>query len=164
MEEIIQNVLKIGGGGADFWKDWGIPASVKIAGERERTEVFHPWSALSPSSKDLLTQDEYRSEGKAASWALKNNQEKAQAWRLEKSCFEHQAKKELEDGYSFLKLVEKPTQISQGKSGFLFLLPVEVCDFRKDRWKGEMTQQLALKLVSKNRICFSKPRLVMLES
>lgn len=142
----------------------GNSSKCKDCGRKGKNRSFPPLELSFPQLQSFLTQDEYRSEGKAVSCALKNNQEKAQAWRLEKSCFEHQAKKELEDGYSFLKLVEKPTQISQGKSGFLFLLPVEVCDFRKDRWKGEMTQQLALKLVSKNRICFSKPRLVMLES
>ena len=52
----------------------GISASLKLEGKREIPETFHPWCSFSLCPENLPTQDEYRSEGKAESSALKNNQ------------------------------------------------------------------------------------------
>ena len=63
----------------------GISASLKLEGKREKPETFHPWCSLSLCPENLATQDEYGSEGKAASSALKNYQENSQTRSCEKS-------------------------------------------------------------------------------
>lgn len=58
-------------GGTFMRRQRGISASLKLEGKRERPETFHPWCSLSLYPENLPTQDEYSSEGKAASFALK---------------------------------------------------------------------------------------------